>query len=175
MFKDMTELAENKLLLLYIFCELNTPVSNSSITQIILENNLINYFTLQQYLSELVESGFVKSYKEGRHSFLSITKMGKETLRFFITRIPLNKKEIIDEYINKHFKNASETVEVISEFEPKGENDFIVTLKLLKGEKKLLDIKLPAATREEAKRICIKLKEKSDDLYKHINELLYEK
>lgn len=172
MFKDMTELAENKLLLLYIFCKLDMQVSNSCITQIILENNLINYFTLQQYLSELIESGFIKLFKEGRHSYLSLTDMGQETLKFFNNRIPSNKKEIVDEYLDKNYKKAKDTIRVISEFEPKGDKDFVVTLKLNKGEKNLLEIKLPALTREEAKDMCGKLKEKSDALYKNIIELI---
>jgi hypothetical protein len=70
MFKDMSELAENKLLLLYIFCEIGMPVSNSHITQIILENNLINYFSLQQYLSELIDSGFINIKKHDKQHFL---------------------------------------------------------------------------------------------------------
>ena len=52
MFENSAELAENKLLLLYILQVLKRPISNSQLTEIILENNLINYFTLQQYISE---------------------------------------------------------------------------------------------------------------------------
>ena len=43
MFEDTLELAENKLLLLYIFDKIKIPITNNKITQIILENNFINY------------------------------------------------------------------------------------------------------------------------------------
>ena len=60
MFENSSELAESKLLLLYILKNLKTPISNTQLTEIVLENNLINYFTLQQYISELDSSEFIK-------------------------------------------------------------------------------------------------------------------
>ncbi|HBM81290.1 MAG TPA: DUF4364 domain-containing protein, partial [Clostridiaceae bacterium] len=52
MFDDTQELAESKLLILYLFKKINLPISNAIVTDIVLENNLLNYFQLQQYLSE---------------------------------------------------------------------------------------------------------------------------
>ena len=49
------QLAENKLILLYIIDKLEIPVSNLQMTKIILENKIMNYFLLQQYLDELRE------------------------------------------------------------------------------------------------------------------------
>ena len=53
MYENSAELAENKLLVLYVIKSLRQPISKYTITEIILENNFINYFTLQQYISEL--------------------------------------------------------------------------------------------------------------------------
>ncbi|WDU82172.1 DUF4364 family protein [Caloramator sp. Dgby_cultured_2] len=88
MYRDTTELAENKLLILYILNKIDTPITNSSLTQIVLENNLINYFSLQQYISELIESGFIEINKEINKQLLRISLKGKRTLEFFIDRIP---------------------------------------------------------------------------------------
>ena len=54
------ELAENKLLLLYILKTLRQPISNTQLTEIVLENSFINYFTLQQYVNELEEAQFIE-------------------------------------------------------------------------------------------------------------------
>ena len=59
MYENSSELAENKLLVLYVIKSLKQPISNTQLTEIILENNFINYFTLQQYISELEYSIFV--------------------------------------------------------------------------------------------------------------------
>jgi len=52
------ELAENKLILLYIIDKVNIPISNLQITKIILENKFMNYFMLQQLLNELCTSNW---------------------------------------------------------------------------------------------------------------------
>ena len=59
MYENSAELAENKLLVLYVIKSLKQPISNTQLTEIILENNFINYFTLQQYISELEYSNFI--------------------------------------------------------------------------------------------------------------------
>ena len=60
MYENSAELAENKLLVLYVIKSLRQPISKTQLNEIILENNFINYFTLQQYISELkLQSLFV--------------------------------------------------------------------------------------------------------------------
>lgn len=54
MFEDALELAENKLLLLYIFYKIKLPISNIQITQIILLcNNILQNLLHLTYLSIL--------------------------------------------------------------------------------------------------------------------------
>lgn len=55
MYDSTLELAENKLLL-YIIKSIKYPISNTQLTDIVLENSFINYFMLQQYVSELISS-----------------------------------------------------------------------------------------------------------------------
>ena len=44
MYDSTLELAENKLLLLYIIKSIKYPISNTQLTDIVLENSFINYF-----------------------------------------------------------------------------------------------------------------------------------
>ena len=76
MHENSTELAENKLLLLYILKNLKMPITNGQLTDIILENNFINYFILQQYISELVHSSFVKYESVNEKNLLLLTDKG---------------------------------------------------------------------------------------------------
>lgn len=168
MFKDTTELAENKLLLLYILNKINMPISNSHITQIILENNLINYFSLQQYLSELSESGFMENIKEDKRHMLSITTNGKDVLEFFANRIPEKKKGLIDQYLDVHIKSIKKEVEVISEYEPYGSDKFMVNLKLKNQDGILIELNLPVNENSHAKNLCRMWKENSEDMYHKI-------
>lgn len=88
MFFDNTqELAHNKLLLLYIINASNTPLSNEEITEIVLENDYMNYFLIQQYLSELVSTDFVKCEDNKDSKVYKILDKGKTTLYYFQDRL----------------------------------------------------------------------------------------
>ena len=75
MYENSAELAENKLLVLYVIKSLKQPISNTQLTEIILENNFINYFTLQQYISELEYSDFVKYIEKNEKKLILNNKM----------------------------------------------------------------------------------------------------
>ena len=76
MYENSLELAENKLLMLYILKSIKDPISNAQFTEIILENNFMNYFIFQQYLSELEESKFVEYHENNNKKLLVITEKG---------------------------------------------------------------------------------------------------
>lgn len=153
MYNDILELAENKLLLLYIFCKVNRPLSNSSITQIVLENNLINYFSLQQFLSELIESSLISDVKKNNQHMLSITPKGRDALEFFNSRIPEKKREVIDNYLEKNMLDTINEVEISADYE-KISGKYTVILKLHDEGETLIDIKLIVDSSEKAKNIC---------------------
>lgn len=175
MFQDTLELAENKLLLLYILNIIEMPVTNSHLTQIILENNLINYFALQQYLSELTSSGFISDLVEGSKHSLKITNSGKEALDFFQSRISQAKRETVDNYLEINLPEIRNELEIVAEYVPSKDNSFVVSLKLTGKKGSLIDIMVPARTKEEAKDMCNQWKENSKELYCSIMELLKSK
>ena len=87
MYESSSELAENKLLMLYVLKSIKDPISNTQLTEIILENSFINYFTLQQYLSELDESNFVEYHEANDKKLLILTEKGDNVLSLFKDRI----------------------------------------------------------------------------------------
>ncbi len=164
MFNDILELAENKLLLLYIFCKVNMPISNSHITQIVLENNLINYFSLQQFLSELIESGLISDIKKNKQHMLSITPRGKDSLEFFNSRIPEKKREIIDNYIKKNIANIKNDVEISADYE-QSLDKYTVFLRLENSGMPMVELKLSVDSIEKAKSICSLWKQEPEVFY----------
>ena len=58
--ENTEELAQNKLLLLYIIKSSPISFTNSEIIEFVLEKNYMNFFLVQQYLIELVESKFIE-------------------------------------------------------------------------------------------------------------------
>ncbi|WP_123054356.1 DUF4364 family protein [Clostridium sp. JN-1] len=173
MFDDTLELAENKLLLLYIFNKMNFPISNNQITEIVLENNLINYFTLQQYLTELVSSNFLKYTNETGSYRYTITIKGEKVLFLFINRISKQKTDTVNEYLDKQIDNIKKKVTVRADYTIEHDN-FIVNLKALKDDSILIDIKLNVPSNKQAKEICENWNKNHLNLYNKIIHLLNE-
>lgn len=166
MLKDNIELAENKLLLLYLLDKTRIPMTQSHITQIVLENNLLNYFQLQQYLSELVDGGFVADNKSENKHLMSMTASGVTALNFFTSRIPDKKKEIIDNYFKSHAA-AEKKIDALCNY--KFENNiYTVNLKLIENNTPLIEINLTAGSKEQCDMICSSWKENPKKIYSKI-------
>lgn len=172
MFEDTLELAESKLLILYIFSKIKFPVSNNHITQIILENNFINYFTLQQYLTELVSSNFINYTDESNNRRFKITDKGAKVLSLFGNRISNNKIEILDNYLKNQMDSIKKEVTVTADYTIENKDNFIVNLKATENDSILIDIKLNVGSNKQARSLCEKWKSNSSDLYNRMIQLL---
>lgn len=172
MFEDTLELAENKLLLLYIFKKIKLPVSNNHITQIILENNFINYFTLQQYLAELLSSNFIKHADDSTNHRFTITEKGIKVLSLFENRISKDKIDTIDNYLKKQMEAIKKEITVNADYTIENKNNFIVSLRATENDSILIDVKLNVGSNKQARDLCQKWKDNSSELYNKIINLL---
>ena len=77
---NSNEEAQSKLLLLYIFDKFEVAITNNQITDFIMESELLNYFVLQQFLSELVDTSLLEYSNNEEHYYYLITEKGKDTL-----------------------------------------------------------------------------------------------
>ena len=173
MYENSAELAENKLLVLYVIKSLKQPISNTQLTEIILENNFINYFTLQQYISELEYSNFVKYIEKNEKKLISITDKGEKVLSFFNDRIAPIKRDIIDNYISKTIDNIKKELTIHSDYTIEKNNSFIVNLKALEDETLLIDLKISVPTKKQATSLCNRWKENPSDIYTKIVQVLF--
>lgn len=172
MFEDSKELAESKLIILYILDKIKFPIENKKITQIILEENLISYFSLQGYLSELINSDFISVIEEENKRRLTISENGKKVLVLFQNRINFRKKDYIDSYLQNQLDNIRKDITISAEYTIEEGENFIVNLKAYEGKLVLIDIKLSVATNKQAREICNLWKENSSTAYKDIIKLL---
>lgn len=172
MLENTAELAENKLLLLYILHTVKNPISNSQLTELILEDNLLNYFTLQQYLSELEESGFIKYVDINDKKLLKITNNGVSVLSFFINRISEQKKELLKQRINEKYDLFKKELTIQSDYTPISDDNFLIDLKAFEGKDILIELKLSVPTKKQAAHLCANWQENSAKTYNSIINLL---
>lgn len=173
MFENSSEeLASHKLLILYILNKINLDLTNSQITQVVLDIEIMNYFSLQQFLSQLMESKFLTTYKDSNKEYYSITQKGLEILEYFLNRIPDDIATKIDEYIALNKENLLSETQVKSSFVKQNNNEFIVNLRVIENQSNLIDLNLNVSSEKQASIICKNWKKNASYMYAEIIDLL---
>jgi predicted transcriptional regulator len=173
MFESTTELAQNKLILLYSMKVLEIPIPNSEFIQFILENLSLNYFMIQQYLSELAQSSFIEicPIHDDQTGFV-LTKLGEDTLLFFQDRIPEGIRQQLTENALVKKSERVKARQVTGHYFKKNDAEYIVTLKVVENETLLFSQTLNVVSQQQAKMICKNWHSKSGAIYNQIVTLL---
>ena len=72
-----------KLIVLYMAQQSKEELTNSQISEFVLDREYTDYFHLQQVLSELVETGLLKKRTVSNSSHYEITEEGSRTFYYF--------------------------------------------------------------------------------------------
>mgnify|MGYP000987496991 CR=1 FL=1 len=166
------ELAENKLILLYIIDKLDMPISNLQLTKIVMENKFMNYFIFQQFLDELCDLKYISSKITDNKTYYSITPSGKQTLDYFINHIPKGIILIINNYISNMRKNIRNETLIKADFTLESESEFTVTCQIREDAFSLIDLKISVGTKSDARDICKNWQKHSQTIYSEIIESL---
>lgn len=173
MFAENTEeLAQNKLLLLYMIDKSEKPLANKEITEFVLEKNYMNYFLIQQYLSELIQANFIEYLDRNNKDLYYILDKGKATLSYFEDRIP---KKIKEEIINKFMElkgQEKKSTQILGDYYQKEDGQFMVNLKLVEKDEPLFSLYINVATIEQAKKICSTWEKNTEYIYKNMLNML---
>ena len=171
-YNDTTELAQNKLLLLYILDKIDIPMENSQITQFVLENNYMNYFYTQQYISELIDAKFIEVLNKNDKKFYTLSFAGKSVLNYFNNRIPNKLKNEIDIKYKIKKKQLISDTQILGDYYKKNESEYVVNLEVIEKDITLFTLSLNVVSNKQAKKICDKWKKHPDKIYQTILNML---
>lgn len=168
--RTVKELAINKLIILQVFSEIDFPLSKSQITDIVLQNNLINYFDLQQSFHELEKSQMIEKVKN-KEQYI-ITNIGRQTIASLITTIPKDVLNIIKSYTDKNKDSIKLETQVFASYIKKSDIEYIVILKVVENDITLIELRLNVVSAMQAKQICAKWKQSYLQVYDQVMKLL---
>lgn len=160
------ELSQNKLIILYMLEMSENPLTNTQISDFVLEHGYTNYFSLQEYLNQLTDTELIKIEEVGHNSFYHLTKKGKTILEFFVNRIPDVTKEEVETYLKEHQLEIRTNVEIVANYIPGLNDDYKVHCYVKDGPTMLMEITLTVFDKETAVSMCKKWKTESSDIYK---------
>lgn len=143
------------------------PLTNSQVSQFVLDKGYTNYFVLQETVNDLLSSGFISVSTIRNTSHYEITSAGHEAMDLFDSKLSDAIKLDILHYFetNKiHLKNESN---IYSDYNATDKGyDIICTIN--DHSETLLEIKLMAPTKERAIEICDNWQDKSQDIYDYL-------
>lgn len=166
---SIRQLAEKKLIILYLVEKMGIALSNSEICQFSLEKNYMDYFSVQQYLLELVDAGWLEKNKENHSTRYTLTDKGEEVISYFIGSISEKIKNEINEYVNENSKRIRAEYEVTANYFLELNNDYLVKCGLCDNQgATLMEISVSVATKNQAQQICNNWKKNVNKLYGNI-------
>ncbi len=166
MTKPAKELAVNKLIILLIFHEMGFPLLKRQVTDIVLQNNLINYIDLQQSFHELEKLQMIQKVKN-KEQFV-ISKIGQQTIISLAERIPNDITELIRNYTAGNKDSIRLENQIFTSYIKKSDTEYIVVLKVVENDITLIELKLNVVSALQAKQICAKWKQSHSLIYNQV-------
>jgi predicted transcriptional regulator len=169
------DIAENKLLILYVLSKIDIEIGNIPLTNYLLGQRLMDFLAFQQRINELIESGHVGSAKKDDKISYSITEKGSELLSLMSGLLPETEKNRVDRTHRSLRREMINKRAVTAYFTPEDEYRNVVHIELNEGELSMLSLDIAAASKAEAAAMCENWKTDTVDIYAKLIELLLRK
>lgn len=162
-----------KLIILYMLNRAAFPITKAQVADFILENEYMDFLTLQQVFAELADSEMITATTVRNRTHLAITEEGKETLSLFVNRLNvLTKKKIDSFYMEKGLEMRNE-VSITSDYYKSTSGEYEARLQATEKKVRLIDITLSVPDEETAAAICDNWQKKNQTVYQSLIEQLF--
>ena len=160
-----------KVIILFLLRELDRPLSFSTLSEIIIWDEKVNYFVFTSCLADLAERGAVAVRSEGTTDYYSINELGKSLLAEV-------EGSLLDSVKTRMLRSATRLLaynrsgsEIKSEVVPDGEG-FKVVCTVKDSKFDLMELKVYVDTAEEAEYLKNHFDEKAEVVYRGVLALL---
>lgn len=166
------KLALSKLKLLYIFNYFEVPLTNSEVTDFVLESNFMDYFLLQEIFTDLYESKFIELYIKNGHEYYYLTDEGVNAIKMFENILPDYFIEEVQSKFEIKQKNLKRQNELFGHYYKKSDSEYIVSFQVLENRTVVFNLSMNVPTEELAKSICKKWNSDSENLFGDVLKVL---
>lgn len=167
--------AEDKLIILLALSCLDMPITGLYINDLLLEPGYMNYFNIQIALGELLENRLIEKTPDSDGiPMYTITEKGESVYREFKHLLPEGLAAKYEKHILENKDTVKKLLEVnASVFTTEKDSYFVRCFVRDKGTY-VIDLKIPAANKQDAMEICRKWKENTAQIYMEILKILHE-
>lgn len=157
-----------KLIVLYMLDRIDFPLTNSQISEFILDKGYTTYFTLQQALAEMVEAGFIREENTHNRTIYHITEEGSETIQYFNTNISSAIKDDIHMFLAEKQYELKNEMSVKADYYRNNSHEYSVRCQIFEGESTLIDLTISVPTEAEAISVANNWGTRHQEIYAQI-------
>ncbi len=165
-----------KLMVLYLLKHVSYPLTEDRLSEFFISGNYTDYFRLKEILSQLTESGMVRQNRAAAATHYSITPEGEEAFGYFGTRLPQEITEEMDRFLKENRVSIRDEVSITADYFPAADagtgavfgQDYTVCCEINEGRSRLLSLSFTVPDEEQAKFMCSKWQERSQEIYSYL-------
>ena len=172
---DAEKLTQVKLIILYMLARVDFLMTASQISDFVLGKDYADFYVLTQAQGELIDNGLISQAPHSHNATeLSITTEGRDTIKFFGSRLPdFIKNDIENYFADKAFELRNELAVKADYVQNSATGEYETRLIIKDRDVTTLDMTLSVPTEEIAEHIVDVWKEKATGVFQYItNELL---
>lgn len=161
-----------RLIILFMLDKVEYPLTNTQITNFILEKDYTTYFTIQQTFTDLLSSELITAESTHNNTRYRITDEGRQTLRFFSDKISdAIKEDILTFFKENHYDLKQETSVFANYFKTPGKG-YDVRCQVKDSEQSLIDFTLHVPEKQQAEAICANWAKEHAEVYSILMDAL---
>ena len=168
----INDLTINKLIILYILTKTNSPMDNSDLVDFMLQNDYSDYFNIQKYLGDLLNSKFIHKINQERKSYYMITPEGANALEYFTNRIPKDYIDVMNTFCAKFINDYEEVILYNSNIYEYASEKYQLNCSITQNNTEVLNIKFSDLSKEKAENMCECWKNNATLIHEYLKEKL---
>jgi hypothetical protein len=170
--KIRTDLAENKLILLFLAARMPAGIDHDEIVRFNMDGGWMLYFDMEQYLLELTEDGLLQLSDDAGGKLYAATAEGLNVLGLLKAKIPLSIRSFIDGMLAERRAEMERDQEITADYVQDSAFEYPVTLRIRENRAKLMELNLTAPSAEAAELVCRRFRAEAADIYASLIERL---
>ena len=144
------------------------PLSNSQISEFILDKEYTTYFKLQQALSELMDAGFIREESTHNRTIYHLTEDGASTIDYFRNNISHAIQKDINDYLKEKKYDLKNEISVKADYYRNTNQEFSVHCQVIENKYPLIDLTITVPSEAEAKIASDNWQKKNQNIYAQI-------
>lgn len=154
-----------KLIVLYMLDFAGRALTNSQITEFVLDHDYTDYFQIQEVLADLTETGLLSKKTVSNSSYYELTEEGKKILPYFEKDLSRDIREEIFSYLKTTGFEVPEAMTSPADFYEVSSGKYAVRCQIFERGSVVLDLSMTAPSEEAAKEICDRWPSKCHEIY----------